>query len=110
MNVTYSDKAKQSGEGFSLLQQATSRLEEILGRSAGLVEAAWDRTEDDKGHPLYTLRISAWTDSAAASFTPEELVAPRDVRLRLRFLWDDLLRARNHKQLEKLQAMDSSED
>ena len=30
MNVKYSDQAKQWGEGYALLQQATERLEEAI--------------------------------------------------------------------------------
>ena len=46
MNVTYSDKARLTGEDFKLLQQASNRLEEILGKSAPRVSAEWDRQED----------------------------------------------------------------
>jgi hypothetical protein len=102
MNVTYSDKAKQWGEGYVLLQQATKRLEEVLGSSAGQVKAEWDRTEDAKRRIIYTLRLSDWTGSVSAAFTPDELQSPSLMRYRFVRLWGDLLQVRSHKQLEEL--------
>src|SRR5207253_902874 len=58
MNVTYAEKAKQWPEGLLLIQKATEQLEDVLGSSASLVSAVWDRTEDSKGRTLYSLRIS----------------------------------------------------
>jgi hypothetical protein len=102
MNVTYTDRAKQWGEAFVLLQQATKRLEEILGPSAGLVRAEWDRTEDARGRPLYTLRIADWAGSVSATFTPAELRDSEQMHYCLVRLWGDLLQVRSHKQLEEL--------
>jgi hypothetical protein len=105
MNVRYSEKAKQSGEGYALLQQATNRLEEVLGPSADLVSAEWDRTQDQRGRTLYTLTVSDFTGEASASFTPEELQAPGRLRSRLLALWGDLLQARSDAQVKKLQEL-----
>ncbi len=109
MNVTYTDKTRQRDKDFPLLQQATSYLETVLARSAGLVQAEWDCTEDENGRALYTLRISDWTGAATAQFTPEELAIRTHVRYLLSRLWDGLLKTRNHKQLEALQGASDSE-
>ena len=58
MNVSYSDRARQWGEGEVLLRQATKRLEQVLGKSAGLISAEWDRTNDERGRLVYTLKLS----------------------------------------------------
>jgi hypothetical protein len=57
MKVTYSDEAKQWDGEFELLQQATKRLEEVLGPAAAWIMAKWDRQEDAGGRAVYTLRI-----------------------------------------------------
>ncbi len=94
MKVTYTSKAKREGEGYVLLQHATTRLEELLGPSAEGVEALWDMTEDKRKRPLYTLRISDWTGEASAAFAPDELQSPAQIRYRLHRLWGDLLQGR----------------
>ena len=102
VNVTYSENAKQTSEGLSLLEQATARLDEVLGQSASLVRKEWDRREDEKGRPLFTLQISDWTGSAAASFSPHELKSPDHLRVRLYRLWGELLQGRVDKALQKV--------
>ncbi len=109
MNVTYSDQSKQGPEGSALLQQATRRLHAVLGPAAETVQAEWDRTQDPKGRPLYTLRISDGTDSVTASFAPDELESPFQAEFRLLRLWDNLLQKRNQRQLEELLKADGSE-
>lgn len=104
MKVIYTDKAKQRGEEYPLLQQASQRLEEIVGPSADSVTAEWDRTEDGRGRMLYTLRISDWTGSATAALAPDELRSTVNLRHRLLQLWGDLLQIRNQYQLQKLMA------
>lgn len=102
LKVTYSDEAKRWGEGFVLLQQATKRLEEALGRSAPWVVATWGRTEDARGRPLYTLRLSDWVGTVSATFTREELQAACHDLYRWHRLWGDLLQARSERQLFQL--------
>src|SRR5258708_7534951 len=103
MDVTYTDKAKQWGEGFSLLQGATTRLQEILGPSADHVKAVWDRIEDEKHRTLCTLHISDGMDAATAALTPDELQSDPHLRYRLHRLWGDVLQARSHRQFEAIQ-------
>ncbi|HJT76798.1 MAG TPA: hypothetical protein VJ739_06310 [Gemmataceae bacterium] len=105
MTVTYTDKAKQWGEGYALLQEATDRLEEVLGESAGLVSAEWDRTQDARGRVLYRLRLSDFTGQVSATFTHEELQSPGHMRFRLLGLWGDLLQMRSDEQVKKLQQL-----
>ena len=102
MNVIYSEKAKQWGEGRELLEQATQQLEDVLGPAAGGVKAEWDREEDAKGCPVYTLSLADREESASASFTPDELQSSHHLRYRLYSLWDDVLKLRVHRSLEKL--------
>jgi hypothetical protein len=110
MEVTSSDKARQLGEGLALLQQATPHLEEILGRLATPVRAEWDRSEDEKGQPLYALRISDGTDVATRKFDLDDLRSRHEVRFGLYRFWDDILAARLDRSLRRLEAMSNSED
>jgi hypothetical protein len=66
------------------------------------MKAEWDQIEDNKGRPLYTLRISDGEEVVTASFSPEELVSPTHMRVRLYRLWGDFLQIRNQKQLQAL--------
>jgi hypothetical protein len=102
MNVIYSEKAKQGGEGYALLQQATERLKEVVGETADPIKAEWDRREDGEGRSLYTLRLSDWSGAVSASLTPDELQSPSRLPVRLDRLWGQLPQIRSHKQLEEL--------
>lgn len=102
MEAIYTEKARQWGEGYALLHHATKRLEEILGPSASLVRAEWDRREDARGRTLYTLRLSDWTGETKADFAPDELASADQMRYRLHRVWGDLLQVRSQKQLEQL--------
>ena len=110
MDVIYSDKLRQGDEKYALLQQVTTRLEEAIGPSANRVKAEWDRTEDERHRPLYTLRISDPTATATTSFAPDELAASPHLRFRLHRLWGDLLQVRSHQQLDDLQGNGDPED
>lgn len=101
MNVTYSEKAKESNEAYSYLRQATGYLEEVLGQSSGLVNAEWDRT-DDKGRSYYTLRISDWTGGASTMFDIHELKSAERMRVRLYRLWGELIQVRVNKAFQKV--------
>ncbi len=102
MKVTYSEKARQWGEGYQLVQNATKRLEEILGPSADQVTAEWDRTEDALRHVQYTLALRDFTGEVQATFSPAELTFDDYVRARLFRLWGDLLQIRSDKQHRKV--------
>jgi hypothetical protein len=105
MNVTYQNKAKQWGEGYALLQQATKRLEEVLGPSAELVSAEWTQGQDARGRIIYTLTLSDFTGQVSATFAPEELQSPNHLRIRLLDLCGDLLQARSDAQMKKLKQL-----
>ena len=93
MDVTYTDRAKQRGKDFPLLQEASRQLEKMVERSSGRVRAEWDRSEDEKGRPVYTLRISDGTHAAHAEFPPDYLKFSTYVPARLSQLWGDVLQA-----------------
>ncbi|HBI41388.1 MAG TPA: hypothetical protein DDY78_00840 [Planctomycetales bacterium] len=102
MKVIYSDRARRWGEGFALLQKATTCLEEILGPSAGEVTAEWDRAENGHGSRMFALRLSDETGAATAVFTPDELESYSHMRQWLNFLWVDLLQTRSAAILQGL--------
>jgi hypothetical protein len=101
MDITYSEKAKESGE-FTLLQQATNRLEEAVGQSPEHVTVQWDRFEDDKGRSLYTLQLKDYSGEVTRKFSIDELQSPERTSFRIYRLWGDLLQLRTEKQLEAL--------
>jgi hypothetical protein len=103
MKVTYSEKVQQAHEDYAILQQATKLLQQGLGPSGAQATAEWDRTEDERGQAVYTIRISDSAGlTAQARFSPQELRIPSHVRLRLLHAWGDVLQERSHKQLQEL--------
>ncbi len=110
MHVEYSDRVKQRGEDFVLLQQATNSLEEVLGpRNADKVKAVWDRSEENQGTGRYTLWISDGSDSATRSFDTDELTWSSYLKSRLGLLWDDILRQRGERHFQRILEMDATE-
>jgi hypothetical protein len=110
MNVVYHEKARQGGKDYSLLEQATERLQAILDGASGPVQAEWDRAEDEGGHVVYLLKLRDSPDVAEARFTPEELLSPSHMRFHLSRLWRDLLRARNHRLMQQLKEGSGTEE
>jgi hypothetical protein len=102
MNINYTDRVKKWDEGFPLVQQATNRLQEILGEDAGLVTGEWDRTEDEKGRTLLTLRLKDATGEVVGKIELDELRSRAETSFRLHSLWGDLLHAQNVKRLKDL--------
>ena len=98
MDVNYRDELARQAP----VQEATKRLEEVLGPSAARVNAEWERVEDERGNSSYRLRISDGLDDATAILGPTELTVPLQLRIRLYHLWGDLLQARNDRQLRNL--------
>jgi hypothetical protein len=101
-NVTYSMQLKQAPDLYAKAQQATALLEDILKASAGRVTAEWDRIQDDQGLPAVSLRLADSTGARSAALAAWELEQRGQLRFRLYRIWDDLLRVRAEKQLEKL--------
>ena len=93
MNIKYTDNVKQWVEGYPLVQQATNRLKEVLGESAGLVTGEWDRTEDEKGRAVATLRLRDPNGEVVRKFTPDELRSPAQTAFGLYQLWGRLIQA-----------------
>jgi hypothetical protein len=104
MEISYSPKIKQWHQGYALLQNATTVLEDVLGTSATYVKGEWDSREDERGRVLITLKINDFTDEALASFAPDEFASMLHVRIRMHQLWGQLLQQRNHRQLQEIEA------
>jgi hypothetical protein len=102
MKVEYSAKVKRSDAWLGLLQEATARLEEVLGPSAPWIIAAWDQEENGTGRVVFKLCIRDWTGEVCSSFTPELLRSYAQDRYPWRRLWGDLLELRSHRQLEEV--------
>jgi hypothetical protein len=100
--IVYQPGIRQVNELFSLVQQASAYLDSVVGRSADLVSAEWDRGEDAQGRAVVTLRLFDETGSVTGIFDPKELESPSQVRSRLLRLWGKLLQIQSHKQLEEL--------
>ena len=105
MNVTYTEKAKQSVEHFALLQKATKRMEEALKDATGLETAVWDLTEDGKGGPLYVLRLKDSISEVTGRLASDEIQSPAQTSFRVYRLYGKLLQNRTQKQLDKLMNM-----
>jgi hypothetical protein len=102
--VRYGYGVRQAGDLLALVSSANRVLSEVLGASAGLVSAEWDRTEDARGRPIVTLRLSDFTGAVTGTFAANELRSYPVLRNRLYSLWGDLLQVRNHRQLQELSA------
>ena len=110
MNVTYQDQAKQGAEECTLLQQATQRLEEVIGQTVTEVSAQWSQGQDKHGRRIYTLTLSDAAQQMSATFSLDELRSPRQLRSRLLDLWGDFLRAVSDAQMKKIQQMINERD
>lgn len=110
MNVTYSESVRQWGDGFTLAQQGTKRLEEALGSSAGQATAEWDRTEDEKGRALFTLRLRDFTGEVTTRLAPDDLRSQALASSRMYVLWAHLLQIRNQKHLDGLMEKGASSE
>jgi hypothetical protein len=105
------DPAIQADPSLLLsVRRANELLDVELGRSAGLVSAAWSLLRDDRDRPLVRLAISDWTGTADTVFTPADLGDGDRLWDRLNWLWGDLLQVRSHKLIEKMQATSSSDE
>lgn len=105
-NALFTITAGPNLEGTSDLRrtidEANRVLADIVGVSAGLVSAEWDRAEDDRGRTVVTLTLSDFTGKATATFAPDELADRPHLHIRLRRLWGDLLQLRAQKHREEL--------
>ena len=109
-SVTYGKGVRENPEYLTLAEEATARLDKIMGRSAPNVSAEWERVEDGPAGNLIALRIWDAQDEARMLFVPDQMndrKYPRYLQFQLGGLWDDILKARNHRQLDKLLGTDS---
>jgi hypothetical protein len=100
--VIYKDGIRRKPKLLALAEQATETLEDILGHNAPDISAEWDSTRNARGEDVLTLRLADWAGSATGVFEPEEWEHSNLLKSGLRLLWDDVLRIRNHKQLQDL--------
>jgi len=106
MDVQYSPEVRQSADGLTLVEQASTLLAEILGpQSSQTVKAEWNRVQDHQGRTLYRLTIRDYTGEVSTDFTPDELQNPLHLRFRLYRLWGDLLQIRNNHQHQQVQLL-----
>jgi hypothetical protein len=108
--VSFGDQLQRDKELFSKAQKATASLEEVVGSSAGMTKAEWDRGEDEGGRPLLILRLSDWTGWVSAVFHPRELDSADQMRFRFHRLWGNLLQIRSSRQLQELQEGEAPEE
>lgn len=104
MKVAASDVLDRRPDLSRAVDEASKLLERVIGPSAHFVTAAWDLTEDDRGHPLIGLEVSDWTGSVGYRFAVAELSNEPHLRRRLHRLWGDLLQVRSHVQLDNILA------
>ena len=103
MDIQYSPEVRQSPDGLTLLEQASTLLAEVLGpQSSQKVKAEWDRVHDHKGRTLYRLTLRDFTGSVSTDFTSADLQNPMHLKYRLYRLWGDLLQIRNDLQHQKV--------
>ncbi len=102
MDIAVSEQIEQWPEGLGLVQNATRRLEEILGSSSRLVSGRWDRTRDESGRDLIVLHLSDFNGRVTGQFAPDELRSPSQTAFRLYRLWGDLLHVGSRRMLEAL--------
>jgi hypothetical protein len=97
-----SDSVQQSIDLKSRAERATESLVEVLGQSAGGVEACWDTVHDSNGRTLLRLRIKDFSGDATAMFAPDEMDSASHLGRRLYSLWGDLLQQRSKLYLAEL--------
>jgi hypothetical protein len=102
-DVTFSKSVRELPEyGYAL--KATAFLEEVLGESAALVTAVWDRKE---GGPV-TLTLSDGIGIVTKEFPTGLLGWDRWIYAELYGLWGDLLQVRSDIQHRKVQELAAS--
>src|SRR5205823_5268632 len=97
--VTYSKSLQEIPELYAKVRKATELLEEIIGSSfsGDRIDAEWDRSIDERGHSVLTLRIADWMGAKTAVVAPPELDQLDVLRSRFYRLWGGLLSDRNDK-------------
>ncbi len=100
VQFVFHDRIHRSHPLSLLVEQANRRLEEVLGPSASLVCAEWDRGEDSFGREVLVLRLTDSSSSVIATFDSNEMQQPDRLQDRFRRMWGDLLQSRSQRQLE----------
>ncbi|MBY0455751.1 MAG: hypothetical protein K2V38_00280 [Gemmataceae bacterium] len=107
MDIRYSEAVRQWPEGFELLQQATRRLEEVVGPAdAPNLSGEWDRTGAPGEQSQFTLRVRNPDGEVRGELDLLELQNPHFRSIRMRDVWGQLLNLRIHRLLANLQEGD----
>lgn len=103
--VTYSKSLGDKPNLRPAAERATGVLREVLGPSADHVQAGWDVGQDAKGRDVVRLTLrDPFAGPATAELAPAELDDRSALHRRLYRFWGDLLQARSHVQLQRLDA------
>jgi hypothetical protein len=108
--VIYKFGIRQKPALRALAEKATEVLEEIMGNNASEVSAEWDIGTNARNQNVLTLTLSDWTGSATRVIEPEQLQSSSWRELPLLRVWGDLLRIRNHKQLQELLSSETNQE
>ena len=106
MDVQYSPETRQAATEWTLLEQASTRLDTIIrSPSSQFVKVQWNRVPTRPGGPLYRLTIWDSVDEVFTDFALDELQNPLHMQVRLSRLWGDLLEIRNDRQHEQVRIL-----
>ena len=100
MQIKVDERIKQNPEWDAAVERASQLLEAELGSAAGRVTVDWSTSQDERGRPVISLKISDPPESIVGRFVPAELANPDRVQARLQRLWGDLLQVRTSQQLQ----------
>src|SRR5438067_1225025 len=93
--------------------KARRELREVMNSAADLlasrdrdpisqVMATWQLIPDTAGRPVINLKLVDEQYATTRTFTPNQLIPPDLRTLRLLAVWNDLLRARSHRDAERV--------
>ena len=90
----------------TLVERTRPILEDVLGQSAGLVDAEW-KLAQDHGRPAVILKLRDFTypPGCEKRFSPDDLEGGAYLRQEFHRLWGDLLQARLGEIVGTLQRM-----
>jgi hypothetical protein len=108
--VIYGYWIRRSKDLLALAQQRMAQLEEVLGSAAADVSAEWDRSDDARGQPVVTLRLSDFAGSVTTVFDPKELESSEQMHDRFSRLWRDLLQIRIQQGLQELRSWETPDE
>lgn len=109
MNVVYHKEAQKNEADYATLQAATKHLTNLLEGAMDPVDIEWDRVKDDRGRPVYVLKLQDFSGSVERRFGAEELTSFPQLLFHVRGLFQELLKIRTHKLMEPIRRNGSRE-